>query len=59
MKPYQKDSQESYTLGVFPTLELLNHQLPLVKRVILSSKSDKNAGVTKIKEICEKNCYVL
>lgn len=55
MKPYQKDSLESYTLGVFPTLELLNHQLPLVKRVILSSKSDKNQGVTKIKEICEKN----
>ena len=55
MKPYQKDSLESYTLGVFPTLELLNHQLPLVKRVVLSSKSDKNAGVSKIKEICDKN----
>lgn len=55
MKPYQKDSHESYTLGVFPTLELLTHQLPLVKRVILSSKSDKNQGVLKIRDICSQN----
>lgn len=55
MKIYQKDAQESYTLGVFPTIELLNHQLKYVKRVILSSKGSENQGVIKIRDICQKH----
>lgn len=55
MKAYQKESNESYTLGVFPTIELLEHGTKHVKRVILSSKSDKNKGVVKIREICLKH----
>lgn len=55
MKVYQKDAMESYTLGVFPTIELLENQIKHVKRVILSSKSEKNQGVVKISELCTKN----
>lgn len=54
MKVYQKSANESYTLGVFPTLELLTHQHIHVKRVILSSKGERNEGVKKIKDICDK-----
>lgn len=55
MKVYQKDATESYTLGVFPTIELLENQMQHVKRVILSSKSEKNQGVIKIRKLCEEN----
>jgi len=54
MKVYQKDSQESYTLGVFPTIELLENGIKHVKKVILSTKSDKNQGVAKIKAFCQR-----
>lgn len=54
MKIYQKDAHESYTLGVFPTIELLTYQPKHVKRIILSSKGQQNQGVQKIKEMCQK-----
>lgn len=52
MKVYKKDHLESYTLGVFVTLELLNHHLEDCVRVILHSKGMKNQGVQKILDIC-------
>lgn len=54
MKVYQKDHQESYCLGVFVTIELLKNQPQHCKRVILSSKSDKNKGTPLMLELCEK-----
>ena len=53
MKAYKKDHLESYTAGVFVTLELLNHHLEDCTRVILHSKGMKNQGVQKILAICE------
>lgn len=55
MKTYKKDDWRSYTLGVFPTLELLNHQPQRVRFVILSEKGEQNAGVAKIRQICQDN----
>lgn len=55
MKVYQKSAKESYTLGVFPTLELLTHQISHVKRVILNSKGERNDGIKKIRDICAKH----
>lgn len=48
------DTNISYAIGVFPTLELLTHQANHVSRVILSTKSSNNAGVDKIRQICQQ-----
>ncbi len=55
MKVYQKDSLESYTLGVFVTIELLENHIDDVISVILSSKGEKNQGVKKIIDICTRH----
>jgi len=55
VQPYKKDFEYSYSIGVFPTLELLAHQPDKVIKVLLSSKSSLNAGVDKIREICRKH----
>lgn len=52
-RPYNKILDYSYTLGVFPTLELLNNQPGKVIKIILSSKSFENTGVEKIKQLCD------
>ena len=55
IKPYKKDHDYSYTLGVFLTIELLIHKPEKVISVLLSSQAEKNTGVTKIIELCELN----
>ena len=55
LKAYKKDFEYSYTLGVFPTLELLNFQMDKVIKVILSQDGMENEGVKKIINICEEN----
>ena len=55
LKAYKKDFEYSYTLGVFPTLELLNFQMDKVIKVILSQDGMENEGVKKIIDICEEN----
>lgn len=52
MKLYKKGSQESYTLGVFPTIELLERKPQIVKRVVVDSTITENRGYPKIKELC-------
>lgn len=52
IKAYKKDFAHSYTLGVFPTLELLQRQPGSAMQVLLDSRGTKNEGVSKIKEIC-------
>lgn len=55
MKKYQKKLLFSYSLGVYPTLELLKHHSDKVRSVILHSKSGRNAGVEEIRRLCKKN----
>ena len=52
LKPYKKNADYSYTLGVFPTLELLQHRPEQVTRVLVSSKAAENSGVAKIHTLC-------
>jgi TrmH family RNA methyltransferase len=54
-KPYKKEFEHSYSIGVYPTLELLNYRAESVIKVILSSKSDTNEGVFKILSFCEEH----
>src|SRR5437660_8741378 len=54
LSKYKKTSDYSYALGVFPTLELLKRQPTDVMKIILSTKSDTNTGITKICELCQK-----
>ena len=55
IKSYQKESDYSYTTGVFETIELLNAKPGLVKRIYLASSSYQNAGVAKIIDIANRN----
>ncbi|MFH1636356.1 MAG: TrmH family RNA methyltransferase [Chloroflexota bacterium] len=55
LKRYKKDFEHSYTLGVFPTLELLTHQPQHTLQVLTHPKGQENAGIAKIREICHKN----
>ncbi len=51
-KKYERDDPHAYTFGVFPTLELLQHQPEHVNEVLLHTAGARNEGVTKIKAIC-------
>jgi len=52
LRPYRKDHDHSYTIGVFPTLELLAHRPERVTRVLVSSRGEANEGVAKICTLC-------
>jgi len=54
LKPYSKKLDISYTIGVSPTIELLEQRPKDVIRVILSPKGTQNKGLTKILDICNK-----
>lgn len=54
IKSYQKDSNYTYTLGVFETIEILEKRPELVKRVYIKSNSFKNRGMEKIQNLCRK-----
>lgn len=49
---YKKEHKDSYTLGVFPTIELLQFKPKSVKKVYLSAKGGRNRGIAKIEELC-------
>jgi TrmH family RNA methyltransferase len=58
-KHYKKNLDYSYTLGVFPTLELLESKPEIVKAIYLKSDSEKNKGIKTIKSICkDKNIQI-
>lgn len=52
VKRYKRDFDYSYTLGAYPTLELLRHRPNDVQHVFARVGSDANAGVSEIQEIC-------
>ena len=49
---YRRDFDYSYTLGIFPSLELLSARPSSVIKVFLHSKSDRNEGAEKIRLAC-------
>lgn len=55
MKIYKKQDDTSYTLGVFPTIELLKEKPDQVIRVVVHSSIEQNRGYPIIKELCEKH----
>lgn len=54
LKPYKKDFQHAYSIGVFPTLELLKYKREEVLMVLLSSNGMENQGVRKIIDMCDE-----
>lgn len=54
IKRYKKDFEYSYTLGVYPTIELLLHQPDKVEAMFFHSKGIKNQGIQKIKALCNE-----
>jgi TrmH family RNA methyltransferase len=55
LRRYKKNIGHSYSFGVYPTLELLHHQPENVLRVIIHPKGETNAGVSKIRLLCQKH----
>lgn len=55
LRRYKKDFQHSYTLGVYPTIELLQHKPGQTLGVLLNSKGRHNRGVHKIRSLCRKH----
>lgn len=53
IKPYKKDFDYSYALGVFLTIELLEHKPEHVLCIILSTNAVKNSGLEKIRSLTE------
>ncbi len=51
-KPYRRDDDHTYCLGVYPTIESLLHRPEAVQQVLLHSKGKQNQGVAKIHEMC-------
>jgi TrmH family RNA methyltransferase len=51
-KPYKKSFGHSYTLGIFPTLELLGAKPGSVEAVLLAPNSGHSQGVQKIRALC-------
>lgn len=55
MKVYKKGDETSYTLGVFPTIELLKARPQEVVRVVVHSSIEKNKGYPLIQKLCQKH----
>ena len=52
IKPYKKDTDYSYTLGAFPTFELIDAKPDIVRKVIVHSSFTEQE---KLRSICSKN----
>ena len=52
---YKKDLDISYTLGFYPTIELLKFKPRSVKCVIYSSKAKNSTGFEQLMSFCKKN----
>ena len=53
LKRYKKEYSHSYSLGVFPTIELLENHPNHTLSVILHTKGQRNEGVEKIRFLCK------
>ncbi len=54
LRKYERDDPHAYTFGVFPTLELLQHQPEHMSEVLLHSAGVRNEGIAKIKALCQE-----
>jgi len=54
-KPYKKTSDISYTIGVFPTIELINQKPNEVVAVLYSDAAQAGDGFTLVKKITDNN----
>ncbi|MCX7772363.1 MAG: TrmH family RNA methyltransferase [Clostridia bacterium] len=54
IKPYKKEFDYSYTLGVFLTIELLKNQPQSAIGVLLSTQAERNSGTAKIVELAKQ-----
>jgi len=52
IKPYKKDADYSYTLGAFPTFELINAKPEIVRKVIVHSSFTEQE---KLRSICSRS----
>ena len=50
LEPYSKKLPSSYTLGVFPSLMLLEAHPERAMRLLVHSDGEKNEGVQKLRE---------
>jgi len=55
MKIYKKSDDTSYTLGVFPTIELLKQRPQDVVRVVVHSTIEQNKGYPLILQLCHEH----
>lgn len=53
LENYDKNLPYSYSLGVFPSLELLRARPDRVRRLLLAPEGEGNEGVAKLKAECE------
>ncbi len=51
IKPYKKDSDYSYTLGAFPTFELIKNRPEIVRKVLTDSSF---TDMEKLKKLCKQ-----
>lgn len=60
IEKYSKDKEYSYTLGAFPTYELVKHKAQFVEKIIIHSKLKISKDVEKFLTTCEsKNIPVV
>lgn len=55
LKRYTKTDTTSYTLGVFPTIELLTYKPEQVLQVIIHPAAQKSSGIATILQLCENH----
>lgn len=55
LKKYQRKMEHSYTLGAFPTIELLQHKPEKVIRVLIHPDMNSEAQFHVISDLCEKH----
>src|SRR5687768_13147198 len=51
-KPYKKEADYSYSLGLFPTIELFTHQIDRIQSVIFSQLAERSAEAHKLRQKC-------
>lgn len=52
-KVYKKNFDYSYSIGVSPTIELIENKSDSIEKIFISSKGTKNLGMMKIINMCE------
>jgi TrmH family RNA methyltransferase len=55
IKKYKSDFDYSYTLGIYPTIELLKNKADTVEKVLVSTKLVESEGFAKTKSLCSEN----